>query len=94
MFRLYRPLILQTQDAEFSGSIYHRGWWVNQAFITIFTLVLIAGLVTFGTLMAVSALIFPGLIARCWSNNMPRIMGPSFLALLSATGRIIDQFVG
>ena len=82
---LHRPLILQTQDPEFFGSVYRSGWWVSQTFMSLFTLVLIATLIVFGTLMAVSAAIFPGLIARCWFNSLPRIMAVSFLALVMAS---------
>ena len=84
MVFLYRPLVLHSQDPEFFGSVYRSGWWVSQAFMSLFTLVLISTLVAFGTLLAVSAAIFPGLIARCWSNSLPRIMVLSFLAILAA----------
>ena len=84
MALLYRPLVLQTQDPDFFASIYRQGWWVNQAFMTLFTLVLDRCPGDFWHFAGRFGGHIPALIARCWSNHMGRIMLLSFLALLGA----------
>ncbi len=81
---LLRPLIVSTCDPVFFEAQTRRPWVVEQAFMLLVVLNLLAAFKTLGTLMAVGLMILPATAARYWSNTITGQLGLSFVfALLS-----------
>ena len=81
---LLRPLIVSTCDPVFFESQTHRPWLIEQAFMLLLVLNLLAAFKTLGTLMAVGLMILPATSARYWSCTITGQLGLGFLfALLS-----------
>ncbi|MEX0282610.1 MAG: metal ABC transporter permease [Arenibacterium sp.] len=67
---LLRPLILSTCDPVFFETQVRRPWLVEQGFMLLLVLNLLAAFKTLGTLMAVGLMILPATSARYWSNTI------------------------
>lgn len=67
---LLRPLIMSTCDPVFFESQFKRPWLIEQAFMLLLVLNLLAAFKTLGTLMAVGLMILPATSARYWSNTI------------------------
>lgn len=67
---LLRPLIVSTCDPVFFESQTKRPWLVEQAFMLLLVLNLLAAFKTLGTLMAVGLMILPATAARYWSSTI------------------------
>ncbi|MEM9061002.1 MAG: metal ABC transporter permease [Pseudomonadota bacterium] len=67
---LLRPLIVSTCDPVFFESQSQRPWIVEQAFMLLLVLNLLAAFKTLGTLMAVGLMILPATAARYWSSTI------------------------
>lgn len=81
---LLRSLIMSTCDPVFFESQVKRPWIVDQGFMFLLVLNLLAAFKTLGTLMAVGLMILPATAARYWSGTITAQLGLGFLfSLLS-----------
>ena len=78
---LLRPLIVSTLDPVFFESQTRRPWLIEQGFMLLLVLNLLAAFKTLGTLMAVGLMILPATAARYWSST---ITGQLFLGFVFA----------
>ena len=67
---LLRPLIVSTCDPVFFEARTRHPWLVEQAFMLLLVLNLLAAFKTLGTLMAVGLMILPATSARYWSSTI------------------------
>ena len=81
---ILRPLIMSTCDPVFFDSQVKRPWSVDQGFMFLLVLNLLAAFKTLGTLMAVGLMILPATAARYWSGTITAQLGLGFIfSLLS-----------
>ncbi|MCY4296440.1 MAG: metal ABC transporter permease [Gammaproteobacteria bacterium] len=81
---LLRPLIVSTCDPVFFESQTRRPWLVEQGFMLLLVLNLLAAFKTLGTLMAVGLMILPATAARYWAGTITGQLALGFVfALLS-----------
>jgi zinc/manganese transport system permease protein len=81
---ILRPLIMSTCDPVFFESQVKRPWIVDQGFMFLLVLNLLAAFKTLGTLMAVGLMILPATAARYWSGTITAQLGLGFsFSLLS-----------
>ena len=81
---ILRPLVMSTCDPIFFESQVKRPWIVDQGFMFLLVLNLLAAFKTLGTLMAVGLMILPATAARYWSGTITAQLGLGFLfSLLS-----------
>ena len=81
---ILRPLIMSTCDPVFFESQVKRPWIVEQGFMFLLVLNLLAAFKTLGTLMAVGLMILPATAARYWSGTITVQLGLGFIfSLLS-----------
>ena len=71
---LYRPLVADTLDPAFLRSVGGGNAWVQQAFIVLVVLNLVAGFQALGTLMAVGLMILPATAARLWARSLEGLL--------------------
>ena len=76
---LLRPLVVSTCDPVFFEAQSKRPWLVEQAFMLLLVLNLLAAFKTLGTLMAVGLMILPATSARYWSSTITGQLGLGFL---------------
>ena len=81
---LLRPLIVSTCDPVFFESQTRRPWIVEQGFMLLLVLNLLAAFKTFGTLMAVGLMILPAAAARYWVSTITGQIGLGFTFALSS----------
>ncbi|MEL7464830.1 MAG: metal ABC transporter permease [Pseudomonadota bacterium] len=81
---LLRPLIVSTCDPVFFEARTTRPWLVEQAFMLLLVLNLLAAFKTLGTLMAVGLMILPATSARYWSSTITGQLGLTFLFALGS----------
>ena len=67
---LLRPLIISTCDPVFFETQVKRPWLVEQGFMLLLVLNLLAAFKTLGTLMAVGLMILPATAARYWCSTI------------------------
>ena len=81
---LLRPLILSTCDPVFFNAQSKQPWIIEQAFMLLLVLNLLAAFKTLGTLMAVGLMILPVTAARYWAHTITGQLGLSFLLALAS----------
>ena len=81
---LLRPLIVSTCDPAFFESQHRRPWLIEQAFMLLLVLNLLAAFRTLGTLMAVGLMILPATAARYWASTISGQLGLGFLFALAS----------
>ena len=81
---LLRPLIVSTCDPTYFEAQSKRPWIVEQAFMLLLVLNLLAAFKTLGTLMAVGLMILPATSARYWSSTITGQLGLTFLFALAS----------
>ena len=81
---LLRPLIVSTCDPVFFEAQSKRPWLVEQGFMLLLVLNLLAAFKTLGTLMAVGLMILPATSARYWSSTITGQLGLTFLFALAS----------
>ncbi len=92
---MLRPLIMSTFDPVFFESQIKHPWIVDQGFMLLLVLNLLAAFKTLGTLMAVGLMILPATAARYWSVTITGQLGFAFIfALFSCwVGLILSYFL-
>lgn len=81
---LLRPLIASTCDPVFFEAQTERPWLIEQAFMLLLVLNLLAAFKTLGTLMAVGLMILPATSARYWSSTITGQLGLGFAFALAS----------
>ncbi|NRB04595.1 MAG: metal ABC transporter permease, partial [Rhodobacteraceae bacterium] len=81
---LLRPLIISTCDPIFFEAQTKRPWLIEQAFMLLLVLNLLAAFKTLGTLMAVGLMILPATSARYWSSTITGQLGLTFFFALAS----------
>lgn len=81
---LLRPLIVSTCDPVFFEAQAKRPWLIEQAFMLLLVLNLLAAFKTLGTLMAVGLMILPATSARYWSSTITGQLLLGFMFALSS----------
>ena len=81
---LLRPLIVSTCDPVFFEAQAKRPWLIEQAFMLLLVLNLLAAFKTLGTLMAVGLMILPATSARYWSSTITGQLGLGFVFALAS----------
>ena len=81
---LLRPLIISTCDPVFFESQTRRPWVVEQGFMLLVVLNLLAAFKTLGTLMAVGMMILPATAARYWVSTITAQLALGFVFALSS----------
>ena len=81
---LLRPLIASTGDPVFFESQTRRPWVVEQVFMLLLVLNLLAAFRTLGTLMAVGLMILPATAARHWVSTITGQLALGFVFALSS----------
>ncbi len=76
---ILRPLIMSTCDPVFFESQVKRPWIVDQGFMFLLVLNLLAAFKTLGTLMAVGLMILPATAARYWSGTITAQLALGFI---------------
>ncbi|MEM9319649.1 MAG: metal ABC transporter permease [Pseudomonadota bacterium] len=72
---LLRPLVVSTCDPVFFEAQNRRPWLVDQVFMLLLVLNLLAAFKTLGTLMAVGLMILPATAARYWASTITGQLG-------------------
>ncbi len=91
---LLRPLIVHTCDPAFFESRIRRPWIIEQGFMLLLVLNLIAAFKTLGTLMAVGLMILPATAARYWINGITgQLLLTFFFALTSCWVGLIVSYL-
>lgn len=81
---LLRPLIVSTCDPIFFEVQTKRPWVIEQAFMLLLVLNLLAAFKTLGTLMAVGLMILPATSARYWASTITGQLGLTFVFALAS----------
>lgn len=81
---LLRPLIISTCDPAFFEAQTRKAWLIEQAFMLLLVLNLLAAFKTLGTLMAVGLMILPATAARYWANTVTGQLLLSFVFALTS----------
>ncbi|MEO8599105.1 MAG: metal ABC transporter permease, partial [bacterium] len=68
---LYRGLLLESFDPSYLAASGSRGIVLQQTFLMLVVLNLVAGFQTLGTLMAVGLMMLPAVSARLWHDTLP-----------------------
>jgi zinc/manganese transport system permease protein len=82
---LLRPLIVSTCDPVFFASQTRYPWLVDQIFMLLLVLNLLAAFKTLGTLMAVGLMILPATSARYWASTITGQLLYGFLFALASS---------
>ncbi|MEM6848303.1 MAG: metal ABC transporter permease [Pseudomonadota bacterium] len=75
---LLRPLIVSTCDPVFFEAQSRHPWLIEQGFMLLLVLNLLAAFKTLGTLMAVGLMILPATAARYWASTITAQLGLGF----------------
>ena len=81
---LLRPLIMSTCDPVFFESQFKHPWLVDQGFMLLLVLNLLAAFKTLGTLMAVGLMILPAAVSRYWINTVTNQISLGFVFALTS----------
>lgn len=82
---LLRPLIVSTCDPVFYASQSRHPWLIDQIFMLLLVLNLLAAFKTLGTLMAVGLMILPATSARYWASTITGQLVFGFVFALSSS---------
>lgn len=85
---LYRSLIVECFDPGFLQSVKGHGGWIQQLFLALVVLNLVAAFQTLGTLMALGIMVLPAIAARFWTRNI------DYTILLSVILAVISAYIG
>ena len=82
---LLRPMIVSTCDPVFYASQSRHPWLIDQIFMLLLALNLLAAFKTLGTLMAVGLMILPATSARYWASTITGQLLFGFVFALSSS---------
>lgn len=82
---IYRALIVECFDPEFLRGVRGGGGWIQQVFLLLVVLNLVAAFQSLGTMMAMGVMVLPAIAARFWTKNIDAAMGISVAFALAAS---------
>jgi len=93
---LYRPLVLETVDPGFLGSVSRAGGPTQIIFLALVVLNLVGGFHALGTLLAVGMMMLPAASARLIAEDMTTMIGVAILqgVIASYAGLVVSFHVG
>ena len=92
---LYRSLVMECFDPGFLRVVHGHGGWVQQCFLMLVVLNLVAAFHTLGTLMALGIMVLPSIAARFWTRSIDRtLLLAMLLAMLSAYSGLLLSYHG
>jgi zinc/manganese transport system permease protein len=93
---IYRPLVMDTLDPGFLGSVSSAGAWTHAAFLALVALNLVAGFHALGTLLAVGAMMLPAVSARLWTQSITGmiLIASGFGVVGAYTGLLASFYYG
>ena len=93
---LYRPLVLETLDPGFLGSVSRSGAPVQMIFLGLVVMNLVGAFHALGTLLAVGIMTLPAATARLWSEDMTAtlVIAAAVGLLSSWLGLLISFWAG
>jgi zinc/manganese transport system permease protein len=90
---IYRPLVIESVDPLFLGTVSRSGGPAHLAFLALVVVNLVSGFQALGTLLAVGLMILPAGIARFWSRDItPMICIAVVSAILSGYAGLVLSF--
>jgi zinc/manganese transport system permease protein len=89
---MYRPLIVECFDAGFLRAGGGRSAWIQQLFLALVVLNLVAAFQALGTLMALGLMVLPAIAVRFWTQSIDGAVTLSIASSLAAsfTGLLIS----
>jgi zinc/manganese transport system permease protein len=90
---IYRPLVIESVDPLFLGTVSRSGGPAHLAFLALVVVNLVSGFQALGTLLAVGLMILPAGIARFWARDItPMICIAVVSAILSGYAGLVLSF--
>jgi zinc/manganese transport system permease protein len=87
---IWRPLILESVDADFLAVGGGRGGAWHLGFLALVVLCVVSGFVALGTLMSVGLMMLPAIAARHWGQTLGRqILASVAIAVLASVGGLL-----
>lgn len=92
----YRALLLESFDPSFMAASGRHGGLVQQGFLVLVVLNLVAGFQTMGTLMSVGLMTLPAVASRLWSDTLPGQMTAAVVqaAIAGYAGLLLSYHLG
>jgi zinc/manganese transport system permease protein len=91
----YRSLIMECFDPGFMRVARGHGGWVQQCFLMLVVLNLVAAFHTLGTLMALGIMVLPSIAARFWTRDIDRTIALAIaLAIVSSYSGLLLSYHG
>lgn len=85
---MYRHLIAECFDPNFMRASSGKGAWINQLFLVLVVLNLVAAFEALGTLMALAIMVLPAIAARFWAEEIDATI------LFSMVTSFLSSFAG
>jgi len=82
---IWRPLVLDSLDAEFARATGSGGATAHLIFLALVVLAVVSGFVALGTLMSVGLMMLPAVAARHWSGGLGGQMRASVAIAIAAS---------
>jgi zinc/manganese transport system permease protein len=90
---IYRPLVIESVDPLFLGTVSRSGGPAHLAFLALVVVNLVSGFQALGTLLAVGLMILPAGIARFWARDITPMIGIAVLsAMISGYAGLVLSF--
>jgi zinc/manganese transport system permease protein len=90
---IYRPLVIESVDPLFLGTVSRSGGPAHLAFLALVVVNLVSGFQALGTLLAVGLMILPAGIARFWARDItPMICIAVLSAMISGYAGLVLSF--
>jgi len=90
---IWRPLILESFDPDFTAAAGGRGGAFHLAFLALVVLCVVSGFVALGTLMSVGLMMLPAIAARHFSASLGgQVRVSVVLAVLASTGGLLLSY--
>ena len=92
---ILRPLVVETVDPSFLGSVSRTGPWVHFVFTGLVVLNLVGAFQALGTLLAVGLMMLPAASARLWVDDFTAMVALAVgFAVTAAVGGLIVAYHG
>ena len=84
----YRPLVMDSVDPNFLGTLSQAGSFAHLAFLAVVVIVVVGAIQALGTLLGVAAMILPAVAARFWTRdvNAMVLIAPGLAVVANSVG--------
>jgi zinc/manganese transport system permease protein len=90
---IWRPLVLDSLDAEFARATGGRAALAYLIFLALVVLAVVSGFVALGTLMSVGLMMLPAVAARHWSGGLSgQVRASVAIAMASSAGGLLLSY--